>query len=99
MLRNPTIEVSLLPDSGSPVYAMAELSLSPASGSPYPAGLASWSLQKAPYVSGPQLQGPSTYIPVIHSHQQSTPSVQPGWSTYHVSCLFYNLILLSTAKL
>lgn len=74
---------ALLPDSGSPVYATAELSLSPASGSPYLAGLASWSLQKSPYVSGPQLQGPSTYMPVIHSHQQSTPSVQPGWSTYH----------------
>lgn len=74
---------ALLPDSGSPVYAAAELSLSPASGSTYPAGLASWSLQRAPYVSGPCLQGSPTYMPVILSPQQSTPSVQPGWSTYH----------------
>lgn len=74
---------ALLPDSGSPLYAAAELPLSPASGSPYPAGLTSWFLQGAPYVSGPHLQGSPTYMPVILSPQQSTPSVQPGWNTCH----------------
>eukprot|EP01018_Ginkgo_biloba_P032903 Gb_28854 [translate_table: standard] len=74
----PTAVGILLSVSGSPVYAIAGSPSPPASAAPYPAGLSSWPLPRAPYVSGPRVQGPPAYMPVILSPQQSLLSMAKG---------------------
>ncbi|KAK8517829.1 hypothetical protein V6N13_127983 [Hibiscus sabdariffa] len=64
------------PGAGLPVGS----SFLPPSGVPYAGGLPTWSLPRAPYVSGPRLQSQS-YMPVIVSPSQSMIPA-PGWSTY-----------------
>ncbi|XVF31813.1 hypothetical protein REPUB_Repub17cG0025800 [Reevesia pubescens] len=54
-------------------------SILPPSGVPY-AGVSSWSIPRAPYVSGPRLQTQS-YMPVVVSPSQSIIPAH-GWSTY-----------------
>lgn len=45
-------------------------STAPSSGLPYVGGLSTWSLLRAPYASGPCLQGPQAYMPVVLSPSQ-----------------------------
>ncbi|KAF2284878.1 hypothetical protein GH714_031830 [Hevea brasiliensis] len=56
-------------------------STAPSSGLPYVGGLPTWSLVRAPYVSGPRLQGPQAYMPVVLSPTQGVFPAQ-GWNTY-----------------
>ncbi|GMI98538.1 zinc finger nuclease 2 [Hibiscus trionum] len=68
------------PGAGLPVNGPVGSSILPPSGVPYAGGLPTWSLPRAPYVSGPCLQNQS-YMPVIVSPSQSMIPA-PGWSTY-----------------
>ncbi|KAH1073911.1 hypothetical protein J1N35_026239 [Gossypium stocksii] len=52
----------------------------PPTGVPYAGGLPTWSLPRAPFVSGSHLQIQS-YMPVIVSHSQNIIPAN-GWSTY-----------------
>ncbi|KAH7576683.1 hypothetical protein ACOSQ2_002798 [Xanthoceras sorbifolium] len=56
-------------------------SVLPSSGLSYAGGLPTWSLPRAPYVSGPRLQGSQGYMPVIVSPSQGIVPA-PGWNTY-----------------
>ncbi|OAY35061.1 zinc finger CCCH domain-containing protein 3 isoform X1 [Manihot esculenta] len=56
-------------------------STAPSSGLPYVGGLSTWSLLRAPYASGPCLQGPQAYMPVVLSPSQGVFPAQ-GWNTY-----------------
>jgi hypothetical protein len=66
----------------SPVYTTSGVSTSPAA-QPYPQGLPSWPMARAPYLQ-PRLQAPSSYSPVIIPSHQGLMSM-PGWNPYQVS--------------
>ncbi|CAK9209568.1 unnamed protein product, partial [Sphagnum troendelagicum] len=63
----------------SPVYTTSGVSTSPAA-QPYPQGLPSWPMARAPYLQ-PRLQAPSSYSPVIIPSHQGLMSM-PGWNPY-----------------
>ncbi|TXG55432.1 hypothetical protein EZV62_020688 [Acer yangbiense] len=67
--------------TGSAALGSMGSSVLPSSGLPYAGGLTTWSLPRAPYVSGPRLQGSQGYMPVIVSPSQAIVPA-PGWSTY-----------------
>lgn len=70
--------------AGLPVNGPVGSSILPPSGAPYPGGLPTWPLSRAPYVSGPRFQGSQSYMPVVVSPSQNIVPA-PGWSTYMVS--------------
>lgn len=74
-------------------YATAGAPSSPAP-QPYPAGLPSWPISRAPYLP-PRLQGPSSYASVILPSPQGIMSM-PGWNTYQVSNLMQPSIVRQT---
>ncbi|XVF81557.1 hypothetical protein PTKIN_Ptkin15bG0164200 [Pterospermum kingtungense] len=69
------------PGAGLPVNGPVGSSILPPSGVPYAGGLPTWPLSRAPYVSGPRLQGSQSYMPVVVSPSQSMIPAH-GWSTY-----------------
>ena len=73
--------------AGLPVNGPMGSSNLPPSGVPYAGGLPTWPLSRAPYVSGPRLQGSQSYMPVLVSPSQSIIPAH-GWSTYMVSKYF-----------
>ncbi|KAK9091986.1 hypothetical protein Syun_026897 [Stephania yunnanensis] len=53
------------------------------SGLPYSGGLHMWSVPRAPpYISGPRMQGPQGYVPMVISPPQGILPAQQGWNTY-----------------
>ncbi|KAK9089765.1 hypothetical protein Scep_028847 [Stephania cephalantha] len=53
------------------------------SGFPYSGGLHMWSVPRAPpYISGPRMQGPQAYVPMVISPPQGILPAQQGWNTY-----------------
>ncbi|OMP08142.1 Zinc finger, CCCH-type [Corchorus olitorius] len=71
------------PGASLPVNGPVGSAMLPPSGVPYAGGLPTWSLPRAPYVSGPRLHGPQNYMPVVVSPSQSmVPAPAHGWSTY-----------------
>ncbi|XP_058080390.1 zinc finger CCCH domain-containing protein 66-like [Magnolia sinica] len=71
---------TMLPITAS-AYGATGSSGMPPSSLPYVGGLPAWSLPRAPYTSGPRVQGPPAYMPVVLSSQGMMPA-QQGWSTY-----------------
>ncbi|XP_038996391.1 zinc finger CCCH domain-containing protein 3-like isoform X2 [Hibiscus syriacus] len=67
------------PGAGLPVNGPAGSSVLPPTGVPYAGGLPTWSLPRAPFVSGPHLQT-QRYMPVVVSPQNIIHA--NGWSTY-----------------
>ncbi|XP_043692174.1 zinc finger CCCH domain-containing protein 66 isoform X2 [Telopea speciosissima] len=78
----PTALGAVLPVTGPATYGSTGSSVAPLSGLPYVGGLPAWSLPRAPYISGPRMQGPQTYMPVVLSPSQGIISTQQGWNTY-----------------
>eukprot|EP01018_Ginkgo_biloba_P010226 Gb_03032 [translate_table: standard] len=72
---------TLMPVSGSSMYATAGPPLAPASATTYSPGLSSWHSPRNPYASGPRIQPPPPYVPVIYSPSQGMLSA-PGWGSY-----------------
>nr|KJB08674.1 hypothetical protein B456_001G096900 [Gossypium raimondii] len=66
--------------TGLPVNGPVGSSVLPPTGVPYAGGLSTWSLPRAPFVSGPHLQTQS-YMPVVVSPSQNIIPAN-GWSTY-----------------
>ncbi|KAA8526555.1 hypothetical protein F0562_008242 [Nyssa sinensis] len=77
----PASAGTILPVPGPAVYGSTGLSVVPSSGLPYMGGLPAWSFPRAPYLSGPGMQGQQSYMPVVLSPSQGTVPAQ-GWSTY-----------------
>eukprot|EP00249_Psilotum_nudum_P021736 c28224_g3_i3 orf=657-2102(-) len=75
----PAAVGTLMSVPGSPLYTATGTPSAPLPGT-YQAGLPSWPVGRSPYIPGPQLQGISSYMPVIVSPPQ-TISI-PSWSTY-----------------
>ncbi|OVA01119.1 zinc finger protein [Macleaya cordata] len=74
---------SLSPATGNPAYGSTGSSVAPpSSGLPYVGGLPAWSLPRTPYLSGPRMQGPQAYMPVVLSSSQGIIPAQQGWNTY-----------------
>ncbi|XP_010252579.1 PREDICTED: zinc finger CCCH domain-containing protein 3 [Nelumbo nucifera] len=71
-----------LPGTGSAAYGSTGSSVAPPSGVPYVSGLPAWSLPRAPYISGPRMEGPQAYMPVVLSPSQGIVPAQQGWNTY-----------------
>ncbi|XWS36740.1 hypothetical protein CRYUN_Cryun20dG0111700 [Craigia yunnanensis] len=69
------------PGAGLPVNGPVGSSILPPSGVPCAGGLPTWPLSRAPYVSGPRLQGSQSYMPVVVSPSQNMIPAH-GWSTY-----------------
>ncbi|KAJ0112809.1 hypothetical protein Patl1_01933 [Pistacia atlantica] len=67
--------------NGLPVTGTAAFGSMGTSVLPYAGGISTWSLPRAPYISGPRLQGSQSYMPVIVSPSQGIVSA-PGWNTY-----------------
>ncbi|KAE8684636.1 tyrosine specific protein phosphatase [Hibiscus syriacus] len=68
------------PGARLPVNGPAGSSVFQPTGVPYAGGLPTWSLPRAPFVSGPRLQTQS-YMPVVVSPPQNIIPAN-GWSTY-----------------
>lgn len=88
-----SLGTNLPPATGSSALGSIGLSALPSSGLPYGGGLPTWSLPRAPYISGPRLQGSQGYMPVFVSPSQGTIPA-PGWNTYMVGdfiCLLFEL--------
>ncbi|KAE8689493.1 Zinc finger CCCH domain-containing protein 26 [Hibiscus syriacus] len=68
------------PGAGLPVNGPAGSSVLPPTGVPYAGGLPTWSLPRAPFVSGPHLQTQNYMSVVVSPSQNIIPA--NGWSTY-----------------
>ncbi|XP_038693852.1 zinc finger CCCH domain-containing protein 3-like [Tripterygium wilfordii] len=69
------------PVAGPAAFVSTGPSAISSAGPPYMGGPPTWSLPRAPYMSGPRSQGPQTYIPVVFSPSQSIVPGQ-GWNAY-----------------
>ncbi|KAJ4830356.1 hypothetical protein Tsubulata_031793 [Turnera subulata] len=67
--------------SGPATFGSTGSSVVPSTGLPYVGGLPTWSLPRAPYVTGTHVQGPQAYMPVVLSTSQGLVPAQ-GWNTY-----------------
>ncbi|CAN6574206.1 unnamed protein product [Malus baccata var. baccata] len=63
-----------------PAFGSAGSTVVPSSGVPYVGGLSTWSIPRVPYISGPRLQTPQSYMPVVLPPQGIVPA--HGWNTY-----------------
>ncbi|XP_077221019.1 zinc finger CCCH domain-containing protein 33-like isoform X2 [Tasmannia lanceolata] len=72
---------AVLPVRGPSTYGSMGLSGAPPSGLRYMGGLSTWSLPRAPYMSGQHMQVPLAYMPFVLSPSQGMIPAQ-GWSTY-----------------
>ncbi|KAF8414161.1 hypothetical protein HHK36_002160 [Tetracentron sinense] len=70
---------AVLPVNGPAAFGSTGSS---SSGLPYVGGLQAWSLPRTPYPSGPRLQGPQAYMPVVLSPSQGIIPAQQAWNTY-----------------
>lgn len=83
-----------IPVTGPATYGSVGPAILPSSGLPYVGGFPTWSLPRAPYITGPRLQGPPGYMPVVVSPSQGILPTQ-GWNTYLVSKLFLKFMKIS----
>ncbi|KAH8489561.1 hypothetical protein Peur_058950 [Populus x canadensis] len=67
--------------TGAAAFGSTGSPIVPSSGLPYVGGLPTWSLPRAPLMSGTNLQGPQAYMPVVVSPSPGIIPV-PGWNTY-----------------
>ncbi|KAL6965514.1 hypothetical protein U1Q18_027677 [Sarracenia purpurea var. burkii] len=84
----PAATESVLPAPGPATYGTSSSSIAPFSGIHFAGGVSALSLPRAPYISGPGLQGPQTYLPFVMSPSQGIAPPH-GWNTY-LSDLVYN---------
>lgn len=77
----PASAGTVLPATGPAAFGSTGSSILPSSGLPYVGGLPAWSLPRAPYIPGPRMQGPQTYMPIVLSPSQGIVPAQ-GWNTY-----------------
>lgn len=70
---------TLVAMSGSTMYASSGSPSAP-SPQPFPTGIASWPIARAPYMPGSRFQGFSSFAPLIVSPQSLVS--MPGWSTF-----------------
>ncbi|WKA03324.1 hypothetical protein VitviT2T_021439 [Vitis vinifera] len=72
---------TVLPVTGSVAFGSTGISITPSSGLSYVGGIPAWLLPRAPYMPGPRMQGPQTYMPIVLSPSQGIIPAQ-GWNTY-----------------
>ncbi|KAI3992700.1 hypothetical protein MKX01_021661 [Papaver californicum] len=79
----PAAVGSLPPVTGNGSFGSTGSSVAPpSSGLPYVGGLPAWSLPTTTYLSGPRMQGPQAYMPVVLSSSQGIITAPQGWNTY-----------------
>ncbi|XP_059661143.1 zinc finger CCCH domain-containing protein 3-like [Cornus florida] len=77
----PASAGTVLPVRGPTAFGSAGSSIMPSSGLPYLGGLPAWTPPRAPFLSGPSIQSPQAYMPIVLSPSQGNIPAQ-GWSTY-----------------
>eukprot|EP00249_Psilotum_nudum_P023415 c28863_g3_i1 orf=1270-2199(+) len=77
----PAAVGTLVSMPGSSLFPGAGPSGSIPAPQPYPIGLPAWPIARAPYLSGPGIQGPSNFTPMFLPSPRSAVSM-PGWTTF-----------------
>jgi len=72
---------TLVPVSGSPLYATIRPPIAPASATQYSPGLPTWPSPRTPYRQSPHMPGALPYMPVMYSPHQGMLAAS-GWGTY-----------------
>lgn len=70
-----------LPLNGPAAFDSTSSSVVQSMALPYVGGYPTYTLPRAPYLTGPRVQAPQAYMPVVISPHQVVPQ---GWNTYVV---------------
>ncbi|XAR68140.1 hypothetical protein NMG60_11003167 [Bertholletia excelsa] len=77
----PAATGTVLPVPGLAGNGSSGLPAVPSSGLPFVGGVPTLSFPRAPYIPGPRIQSPQTYVPVLVPPSQGSASAH-GWNTY-----------------